>query len=78
MLTEAELEGLEEFADEVADGGVYWVCRQCGRGGVIKASEEVAARLREYVNVPAPHPFGVEFTTCDEHGGVQHEPKNNV
>lgn len=61
-------EELEEYSSIVKNGGVYWRCQTCSREGVIKPSE-YADLVREAANIPAPDPCGVEFTSCNEHGG---------
>jgi hypothetical protein len=57
----------EEFAKIVAEGGVYWKCKQCALRGVLKPTAPLAALVREKLNMPAPKPCGIEFEKCEEH-----------
>jgi hypothetical protein len=55
----------EEHAREVAAGGVYFRCSDCGAQGVIRASAAFAGEVRAAHSLPAHAPCGVEFTKTD-------------
>jgi len=45
-LCDACKEETELFAAEVKSGGIYWKCKDCESTGVIKATAEIAKKLR--------------------------------
>jgi hypothetical protein len=49
-----------EHAKIVAEGGIYWRCKDCKRFGVIKPNEYTAG-FREATKKPTPEPVGVNF-----------------
>lgn len=55
---------LAEHKQIVAEGGIYWRCKDCGRAGVIRKNE-FCDRVRERVKIAAPEPIGVEFSKAD-------------
>jgi hypothetical protein len=56
---------VDQHAAIVAEGGIYWKCRDCKKGGVIWGSSELAKRVREKMGVEPPKPCGVEFTKAE-------------
>jgi hypothetical protein len=50
-----------EHARIVAEGGVYWACKDCHAQGVIKSSP-FAERVRKALSIQAPRPCGVTFS----------------
>ncbi len=50
---------------EVAAGGVYFRCTDCGAQGVIKAGVPFSRDVRKAHNLPPPAPCGVEFSKDD-------------
>lgn len=51
---------VNQHAEIVAAGGVYWKCA-AGHSGVIKADSPYAAAVRKAHGLPAPAPCGVEL-----------------
>lgn len=51
--------------EEVARGGIYWMCKDCNSHGVIKAESEFAKEVRRKTGIQAPNPVGAEFTKED-------------
>lgn len=58
----------KEHAQIVAAGGVYFRCTQCQQQGVIKPNE-FTVQVREKHELTNGEPCGIEFETCEEHGG---------
>lgn len=56
---------IEEHAQIVREGGIYWKCKDCESEGVIKPSP-FATMIREKANIQPPDPVGFEFdkTMC--------------
>jgi len=48
--------------EEVAKGGIYWRCKDCGSAGAIRAGHPLAEQVREQMNLQPPAPCGVELT----------------
>jgi hypothetical protein len=70
---------MKEHAAIVADGGVYWRCKDCRASGVIKAESAAAKAIREGEKVAAPEPPCIELdnTTCPA-CSKQHDENNNT
>ena len=51
----------------VAEGGIYWKCKECTREGVILARSKYAKAVRKQLKVKKPDPCGIEFEKCIEH-----------
>lgn len=51
----------------VAEGGIYFRCKECRQVGVIKSSSALSADVRTQLGIEAPKPCGVEFAKCAEH-----------
>lgn len=56
---------LDEHGKVVAEGGVYFKCKDCNATGAIRASAPLAGAVREKAGVAAPAPCGVEFSKAD-------------
>jgi len=54
------------FNEEIARGGVYFMCEGCKAQGVIKADTDFAKNFREEYDLPAPFPAGVKFIDCPQ------------
>ena len=52
----------------VAEGGVYFKCKQCSATGVVKAGTALAKMVREDTKIAPPDPVGCEFESCEQHG----------
>ena len=61
---------LKEWAELVAEGGVYCQCSQCTMKGVIKPGTELAEAVRGHTKIAAPKPVGMEFENCDQHAAA--------
>lgn len=46
---------------EVAKGGVFFKCSNCGAEGAVKAEHPLAKAVRKQLDIAAPNPCGVEF-----------------
>lgn len=46
----------------VAEGGVYWRCRDCNAMGALKAHAQLAIEVRREMKVAPPAPVGIEFS----------------
>jgi len=55
------LSGICPLCTVVADGGVYWRCRDCKAEGVIKKNE-FTEKVRRYYELYNGEPCGVELT----------------
>lgn len=56
----------KEMDNEVANGGIYWKCKDCGSNGAIKAGSQMSIDVRDQMNIKAPDKCGVEFSK-DKH-----------
>jgi hypothetical protein len=60
---------ISEHKKLVEAGGIYFKCKTCSATGVVKAETRLAKAVREKSGIAAPAPVGVEFDTCEQHGG---------
>lgn len=58
---------LEEWAELVKEGGVYFRCGECKANGVIHPHTEVSETIRKHMGIEPPKPCGVEFQRCEQH-----------
>ncbi len=56
---------LEKHKAEVAAGGVYWRCKDCGSKGVIIATSNYAKAVRDQHELHNGEPCGVKFSDKD-------------
>lgn len=56
---------LDLHAAVVAEGGVYWKCRDCKKSGVIYGSSGLAQAVRKTMGIEPPAPCGVEFSKAE-------------
>jgi hypothetical protein len=55
---------MQEAADEVAKGGVFWRCTKCNSDGAVRAESDLAKNVRKQMNIHAPDPCGLEVESC--------------
>jgi hypothetical protein len=53
---------IDEMKKVVAEGGIYWECKDCKNKGVIKGSSELAKIIRKSTKIDPPAPCGIQFT----------------
>lgn len=56
----------ERFDAIIAEGGIYWKCKECEQNGVLRPTAPLCAAVREKAGIPSG-PVGVEFNKCQEH-----------
>ena len=71
---------LEEHAEVVKQGGVYWKCVDCPAEGVIRGTSDFAKAVRATHGIAAPEPCGVRFEAgieplCPMCGGTGNQKK---
>jgi hypothetical protein len=52
----------KEMKSIVADGGIYWKCKDCKSDGAIKKDHPICAEVRKELDIPAPKSCGVELS----------------
>lgn len=55
---------IDEHKKVVAEGGIYFRCKDCKAQGVIRANE-LTAKVRAHAKIEPPNPVGVEFAKDD-------------
>lgn len=69
-------EDMQMQSDEIARGGVFFKCKECGTQGIVVYSDSTKAmcdEIRKQVGVEFGQPCGVELNACEEHGEVRDE-----
>ncbi len=70
---------LKQWADLVAQGGVYFRCKTCSATGVIKPGTDLAVAVREKAKIAAPEAMAMEFQNCDQHAAaLEPEPQQEL
>lgn len=55
--------------EEVARGGLFFICEECTTSGVLSHTSEYAKETRERLGKPPPELLRITFHTCEQHGG---------
>lgn len=55
----------------IAEGGIFFTCKQCGLKAILSADAPISKRVRKDTGIAAPNPVGLESEGCNIEGNIQ-------